>query len=95
MQLNLFEDHRPGILLNIANEFILARDLVQAVSVYEQLLVDYPDDKCNAALLKLVSEWRDLLSGINGCSAVQTYLQTTGNPMNHRQKNQRRLMQNR
>jgi hypothetical protein len=33
MQLNLFEDNRPGILLNIADEFILARDLVQAVSV--------------------------------------------------------------
>lgn len=64
MQLNLFEDNRPGILLNIANEFILARDLVQAVSVYEQLLVDYPGDKHCAALLKLVSEWRDELSGI-------------------------------
>jgi tetratricopeptide (TPR) repeat protein len=76
MQLNLFEDNRPGILLNIANEFILARDLVQAVSVYEQLLVDYPDDKHNTAMLKLVSEWRDLLSGINECSAVLTYLQT-------------------
>lgn len=65
MQLNLFEDNRKGILLNIADEFIRARDLVQAVSVYEQLLADYPGDKHSAALLKLVSEWQDSLSVMN------------------------------
>lgn len=76
MQLNLFEDNRPGILLNIADEFILARDLVQAVSVYEQLLDDYPGDKHSAALLKLVAEWHNLLSDSNLNSANPQNLQT-------------------
>ena len=62
MQLDLFEDNRPGILLNIADEFIRSRDFVQAVSVYEQLLADYPNDRHPAALLKLVGEWLDLIS---------------------------------
>lgn len=65
MQLDLFEDNRLGVLLNIADEFILARDLVQAVSIYEQLLVDYPGDRHSTVLLKLVGEWRDLLSVID------------------------------
>ena len=76
MQLNLFEDNRPGILNNIAYEYICSRDLDQAVSVYEQLLVDYPDDKRTYAQLKLVSEWRDLLSGVSECPDVPAYLQT-------------------
>lgn len=76
MQLNLFEDNRLGVLLNIADEFILARDLDQAVSVYEQLLVDYPGDKHSTALLKLVGEWRDLLAGIDLTPANPENLQT-------------------
>ena len=65
MQLDLFEDNRPGILLNIADEFIQARDFSQAASVYEQLLADYPGDRHSAALLKLVSEWQEALAGLN------------------------------
>lgn len=65
MQLDLFEDNRPGILLNIADEFIIARDFAQAVSVYEQLLADHPGDRHSAALLEQVSEWQDNLSGMN------------------------------
>lgn len=65
MQLDLFEDNRPGILLNIADEFIRSRDFAQAVSVYEQLLDEYPGDRHSAALLKLVSEWQDALSVMN------------------------------
>ncbi len=76
MQLNLFEDNRPGILLNIADECVLARDLAQAVSIYEQLVADYPDDKSNSVLLQHVSDWHELLSGINQGTNVQTYLQT-------------------
>ncbi len=65
MQLDLFEDNRPGVLLNIADEFIRSRDFAQAVSVYEQLLDEYPGDRYNAAMLKLVSEWQNALSGMN------------------------------
>lgn len=61
MQLNLFEDNRPGILLNSAHGCIVSRDFQRAVSIYEQLLAEYPDD-CHAhAMLKLVSEWIELL----------------------------------
>ncbi|MFH1027296.1 MAG: tetratricopeptide repeat protein [Pseudomonadota bacterium] len=65
MQLDLFEDNRPGILLNFADEFIRSRDFGQAVSVYEQLLADKPGDRHSAALLILVSEWQAALSEIN------------------------------
>jgi len=75
MQLDLFEDNRPGILLNIANEFILARDLDQAVSVYDQLLADYPDGRHVAALRSLVDEWRGILSGINASACDPAKLQ--------------------
>jgi len=76
MQLDLFEDNRTGILLNIANEFIQSGELAQAVSVYEQILDDSPDDTHVSALLKLLSEWSDLLSGINKSSAIPEYLNT-------------------
>lgn len=62
MQLSLFEDNRPGILHNMAREFLLARELEQALSVYGQILSEYPGDRQAAALTPLVSEWRDLLS---------------------------------
>ena len=75
MQLSLFEDNRSGILLNIAHEFILARNLDQAVSVYEQLLADYPEDRHNHAQMKLVSEWRDILSGIDAHAGNSRYLE--------------------
>lgn len=65
MQLDLFEDNRPGILLNLADEFIRSRDFAQAASVYEQLHDEYPGDRHSAALLKLVSEWQDALFGMN------------------------------
>ena len=65
MQLDQFEDNRPGILLNMADEFIRARDFAQAISVYEQLLADCPGDRHSAALLKLVSEWQATLSEMN------------------------------
>ncbi len=72
MQLNLFEDNRTGILLNIADEFIRDRDLVQALSVYEQLLADNPADRQIADLLKLVAGWRNLLAAVD---------QNPGNPV--------------
>ncbi|NVN91746.1 MAG: tetratricopeptide repeat protein [Desulfuromonadales bacterium] len=61
MQLDLFEDNRPGILLNCAHDHILSRDFHRAVSVYEQLLTDYPGDRHASAMLKLVSELIELL----------------------------------
>ena len=64
MQLNLFEDNLPTVLLNIAEEFIRSRAFAQAVSVYDQLLADRPDDKKVAALRKLVAEWLDPLCRI-------------------------------
>ncbi|HBG07468.1 MAG: hypothetical protein A2075_22895 [Geobacteraceae bacterium GWC2_58_44] len=64
MQLDLFEDNRPSILLNTADEFIRSRELGEAVRMYQQLLADYPGDKSAATLRDLVGSWRDLLSGI-------------------------------
>lgn len=74
MQLNLFEDNRTGILLNIADEFIRDRDLVQALSVYEQLLADNPADRQIAELQKLVAGWRDLLATVDQNPGNPTHL---------------------
>jgi tetratricopeptide (TPR) repeat protein len=63
MQLNLFEDNRPTVLLNIADEFVRLREFTQALSVYDQLVAEYPDDKQFPALRELVGQWLDLLSG--------------------------------
>lgn len=65
MQLDLFEDNRPGILLNLADEFIRSSDLEQAVSVYEQLIEEYPGDRHSAAMLETVSTWHNTLAGLN------------------------------
>lgn len=61
MQLSLFDDNRPGLLHNFAHEFILSRNLEQALSVYDQLLTEYPDDRQAASMKTHVTEWRDLL----------------------------------
>lgn len=76
MQLNLFEDNKAGILLNIANELILSRDLDQAIDIYEQLVTDSPDDAYISSILKNVNEWHTLLSEINETPDLPEYLNT-------------------
>jgi tetratricopeptide (TPR) repeat protein len=66
MQLSLFDDNRLGLLLNIADEFLLARDLDQAISVYDDLLAEYTWDRKVPILKKLVMEWRDFMDEIAG-----------------------------
>lgn len=65
MQLNLFEDNRPGILLNIADEYLYAGDLDQAISVYDQIVEEYPDNRSAAELGSLVKTWRDRLAAVD------------------------------
>lgn len=57
MQLDLFEDNRPGILLNNGHHLILARDLPSAAEAYQRLLAEYPDDLHARDMLKLISGW--------------------------------------
>ena len=64
MQLNLFEDNLPTVLLNSAEDFIRTREFAKAVSVYDRLLADRPDDKKVAAQRRLVAEWLDPLCEI-------------------------------
>jgi hypothetical protein len=66
MHLDLFNDNRPGIMLSLADELIVASDFAQAVSVYEELLADYPGDRHSRALLALVDELQIFISGISG-----------------------------
>lgn len=62
MQLNLFEDNRPTVLLNIADELIRSKEFVRALSVYDQLVAEYPGDAQFPPLRELVGQWFDLLS---------------------------------
>lgn len=66
MQLSLFDDNRLGILLNIADEFLLAREFDQAISLYEDLLAEYTWDRKVPILKKQVVEWRDFMNGVAG-----------------------------
>ncbi len=67
MQLNLFEDNRPGILFNTAHECIQAGDFDRALSVYEQLADEYPRDRQAADMVALTLKWRGLLApGVSG-----------------------------
>lgn len=65
MQLSLFEDNRSTVLLNIAEDFIRSGDLPQALSVYDQLLSDAPDDEKVASLRAQTGAWLDRLIEIN------------------------------
>jgi len=64
MQLSLFEDNRTTVFLNLAEEFVRSRSFAQALSLYDQLLLDAPGDETVAARRQLVWEWLHLLSGI-------------------------------
>jgi len=67
VQLNLFEDNRPGILFNTAHECIHAGDFDRALSVYEQLVNEYPNDRQAADMAALARKWRGLLApGVSG-----------------------------
>ncbi len=65
MQLNLFEDNRPGILLNIADEYLRAGDLDQALSVYDQIVDEYPDNRSATELGVQVKTWRERLAAVD------------------------------
>ena len=68
MQLDLFEDNRPGILLNIADEYLLARDFEKALSVCEQVRDEYPGNRQASELCILIQTWHDMISGIEPTS---------------------------
>jgi len=88
MQLDLFEDNKPGILLNIADEFIRDREFEQALSVYRQLQAEYPADRHFTALLELVDEWSRELDGLEinpldpeKCNSIWQRLDSLSHPL--------------
>ena len=83
MQLNLFEDNRPGILLNIADEYLHAGDLDQAVSVYDQILDEYPNNRPAKELGTLVKTWRDRLAGVDPQTCTPEQLASLRSALDH------------
>ena len=68
MQLDLFEDNRPGILLNIADEYLQTLDFEKALSVCEQVRDEYPDNRQAPGLCTFIQTWLDMISGIDPSS---------------------------
>jgi tetratricopeptide (TPR) repeat protein len=65
MQLDLFEDNRHGILLNIADEYLRAGEFEKALSVCEQVRDEYPENRQAAKLSVLIRTWLNMISEIN------------------------------
>ena len=88
MQLDLFEDNKPVILLNIADEFIREREFDQALSVCRQLQQEYPAERHSAALLELLDEWSRELDGLaidpldpEKCNSIWKRLDSISHPL--------------
>lgn len=76
MQLCLFEDNLPAVLINIADEYLRGGNLPQAISVYDQMLADTPGDKKVAALREMVGAWLEplaaIVSGVGGIDLLRS-----------------------
>jgi len=64
MQLNLFEDNRANILLNIADEYLRAHDFAKAFSTCEQVREEYPENRQAAKLCVLTQTWLSMIAEI-------------------------------
>lgn len=73
MQLDLFEDNRPGILLNMADEYLRAHDFEKAILIFVQVLQEYPQNRQALELEILVKRWIDNLATLNppNCNPLQ------------------------
>ena len=61
MQLNLFEDNRANILLNIADEYLRAGEFAQALSTCEQVREEYPENRQAMQLCGLIETWHAII----------------------------------
>lgn len=64
MQLNLFEDNRANILLNIADEYLRAGEFAKALSTCEQVRDEYPENRHAAQMCGLLDAWHALVLAI-------------------------------
>ncbi|MFZ4858530.1 MAG: hypothetical protein ACOYL3_19260 [Desulfuromonadaceae bacterium] len=64
MQLDLFADNRANILLNIADEYLLALNFGKALSTCGQVRDEYPDNRQAAQLYVAIETWHAQLAGV-------------------------------
>jgi tetratricopeptide (TPR) repeat protein len=64
MQLDLFADNRSNILLNIADEYLRAKEFAKALSTCEQVREEYPDNRQAPGLCRLIHAWCDRIAEI-------------------------------
>jgi len=65
MQLDLFEDNRPNILLNIAEEYLVGQELEKALATCQQLLEEYPQNRHASELCYLTQRWHGIITAIH------------------------------
>lgn len=65
MQLDLFEDNRPNILLNIAEEYLKGAELEKALATCQQVREEYPQNRHALELSLLIQKWVGILTGID------------------------------
>ena len=68
MQLDLFADNRANILLNIADEYLLALNFEKALSTCGQVRDEYPENRQAAQLCVVIEKWHALISGVEPSS---------------------------
>jgi tetratricopeptide (TPR) repeat protein len=77
MQLDLFEDNRANILLNIADEYLREGEFAKALSTCEQVREEYPENRQAVKLCELIQMWRSIISGLNPSSCTPQQLEET------------------
>lgn len=68
MQLDLFADNRTNILLNIADEYLLAQNFAKALSTCGQVRDEYPDSRQAPLLYIAIEAWHAQLAGVASSS---------------------------
>lgn len=63
MQLDLFTDNRANILLNIADEYLLAQNFAKALSTCGQVRDEFPGNRQAAQLCVAIETWQTQLAG--------------------------------
>lgn len=70
MQLDLFEDNRANILLNIVDEYLRKGEFAKALSTCEQVREEYPENRQAAKLSGLIEKWHGMIEEIKRSSST-------------------------
>jgi tetratricopeptide (TPR) repeat protein len=74
MQLDLFSDNRPTILLNIVDEYLQAHEFAKALSTCRQVSVEYPGNRSAAEMCHHVEKWSAKIAALETSACLPQQL---------------------